>query len=203
MQVEKRNLAGSLRKVLEYHGYGFQYAVLRSIIALGSDPQCQWEFQVSEFPVSVQGQNTRIDFVLKHKQWEKLLICECKRVNPAKSDWCFLKAANVHVEKSRFEVTAERVERHGPGDVKTYMDRIGRGEVFDLGLELRTNERGDPQGRNHDTIEGATTQVLRGLNGMVEFLATHARYLRPNRRIHIIHSQHLYQLRRSGVCRCS
>jgi hypothetical protein len=92
--IEK--LEKSLQKVLDSHGYGFQYAVVEKIKEI-YDMQRLWLFEVAEFPVATRGHETRIDFVIKPSDALFYLIAECKRVNPSFSDWCFIRAPYVGI----------------------------------------------------------------------------------------------------------
>lgn len=89
-----------LRKVLNRHGYGFHYAVLRNAYELHANGKSRWFFEAAEFPVSVGGFDTRIDFILRSQDpsdiyWDCFLIAECKRVDPALSNWCFVRTPYV------------------------------------------------------------------------------------------------------------
>ena len=88
-------------EILNRHGYGFQYAVLKQAHILADSRDSSWRFIASEFPVRVQGFDTRIDFILKRAtdnifDQHFFLIAECKRANPAYSNWCFARAPYIH-----------------------------------------------------------------------------------------------------------
>jgi len=114
-------------KELNRHGYGFQYAVLKkceevaAILEKNLTP-ATWAPLVSEFPVEVQRAGTKIDFILRRiSRWAVpgvpvYLLAECKRANPALSNWCFARAPYVHHARSstyepliveRFKSTAD------------------------------------------------------------------------------------------------
>lgn len=80
-----------MQKKLNFHGYGFQYAVLRFSEELFRQKISSWIFRWSEFPVQVNNVDTRIDFILENTQNGIFIVAECKRVNPAYSNWCFVK----------------------------------------------------------------------------------------------------------------
>src|SRR5262245_35612150 len=82
----------SFLKVLNSHGYGFQYSVIRLADTLYKDGKSGWRFEWAEFPVSVQGDDTRIDLVLRQGRSHYYMLGECKRVNPALGNWCFAHA---------------------------------------------------------------------------------------------------------------
>src|SRR5438067_1519637 len=101
MTQDLAEVAGGFERVLNRHGYGFQYAVLRKARLLFEKKQSVWRFEVSEFPVTTQHDSTRIDFVLKagSKETPILMIVECKRANPALANWCFIHAPAVHARQ--------------------------------------------------------------------------------------------------------
>lgn len=78
-------VAKSFEKVLNRHGYGFHYSVLREARRLANLNQGNsvWDFPVYEFPVEVQSNNTRIDFILHNRRRPLYMIAECKRANPS------------------------------------------------------------------------------------------------------------------------
>src|SRR5437016_2231746 len=82
---------------LNRHGYGFQYSVLKLASELYKQNQSAWFFEVAEFPVEVQQAGTRIDFILRRSNrfvggLPLFMLAECKRANPALSNWCFARA---------------------------------------------------------------------------------------------------------------
>src|SRR5436309_3010923 len=86
-------IVASLRKVLNSHGHGFHYAVVRRAEELLSSRQSTWLFDGVEFPVTTAGQITHVDFILRSRTGRTLMIAECKRADPAKALWCFAKGA--------------------------------------------------------------------------------------------------------------
>src|SRR6266516_1755912 len=72
------------RRVLERHGYAFQYAVLGRAreLAEAQPTRSPWRHPIEEFPVRVQGRATHIDFLLSNTDWPALLVAECKRCEP-------------------------------------------------------------------------------------------------------------------------
>ena len=170
-----------LRKVVDSHGYGFHYAVIKMADRLfpGKSP---WIFKAAEIPVSVRGQDTRIDFMLRHRSMPIYLICECKRANPALNYWCFLRVPYVkrnYVAKELItegikydpEVASERRIITGP-------KLSGNSDfVYGLAFGMKSEEKGDEKGSGRGEIEKAATQVMRGLNGFVEFFSDHSEVL--------------------------
>jgi hypothetical protein len=87
----------SFAKVLNRHGYGFQFSVLKKADELRKQGRSMWRLEACEFPVEVQGAGTRVDFVLERgdhgsRRRPLYMLAECKRANPALSNWCFVRA---------------------------------------------------------------------------------------------------------------
>jgi hypothetical protein len=129
---------------------------------------------VSEFPVEVNGRPTHIDIVLRHRDCLFYLVLECKRADPARSNWCFVKAPYV----SRSITSGERLVREvvEPNPHKTDESRISlqwinrEQDVYRLAFELKSDGKGD--GRpNRDQVNDAVSQVLRGMNGLIALAA--------------------------------
>src|SRR5690242_5382051 len=102
-----KELTASFRKSLNSNGFGFQYSVLRLVEQLGDEGKSAWGLVASEFPVESRGNNTHIDFILKRMMYEPgncatFIIGECKRANPALSNWCFAKAP--YVRRGRYPI---------------------------------------------------------------------------------------------------
>jgi len=166
-------------KVLNQHGYGFQYSALKVAAEAYDRQQSNWYFEVAEFPVEVQRSGTRIDFILRrssrsypHNRRPFFLLAECKRANPALSNWCFARAPFTRrsgllncliMESARLD-DANRLE--SAAKVLPQAHDL----FFQVALEVKTKETGDTGGTGRGAIEEAATQILRGLNGMVEFL---------------------------------
>jgi hypothetical protein len=136
---------------LDREGYNFQHTVLRQIGNLPTRGG-QVAFEVSEFPTLTRGKGSRVDFILRVRtEWTPgfpvLLICECKRSNPALSKWCFARAPYVHsgwigdgrviAERIRFDKSAGRAV------VETTAYRSPR-IPYHIGLPVKTGQLGHP-----------------------------------------------------------
>ncbi len=77
---------------LNRHGFALQYAVAQSARSLATTGFSNWFPLTAEFPVRVQGADTRIDLVLEHRRRGRFLVVETKRANPALAYWCFAKS---------------------------------------------------------------------------------------------------------------
>ena len=175
------------------HGYGFQYRALQEAIDIGNrnsdGPRSNWELLFSEVPVNVGAFNTKIDFVLTRfidSHTRLLLICECKRANPALANWCFLKAPYVNPRRVDDPLMFETALKYPPDEGQFRMRVRHLSSVSNachLGLELRVagavgdsvGEKGG-NGKNVN-IESAITQVLIGVNGYIEFLKSRRRFV--------------------------
>jgi hypothetical protein len=166
-------------KILNRHGYGFQYSVLNRAAALYEDGRSQWLFEAAEFPVEVQGSGTRIDFILKHRHYNHLLVAECKRVNPALGAWCFARAPYVRRGRIDEMYFADYLVRNRDGSFSAGVKPLTYlADAFHLGLEARTGDQGESAGAGRNAIEDAATQVCRGVNGLVEFYVRHRQVLK-------------------------
>lgn len=169
--TEEESVETGFRKALDAHGYGFQYAVLRRIEELSIRGQ-GWSPLAPEFAVEVRGRDTRIDFILTNNSRRWLMICECKRANPATANWCFAKATwprsdyRLYIWTPVIEQTAERT-------LRTSLKRLlPTDNAFQIALEIRTRQKGDRSGSGRGEVEEAASQVCRSLNGLINFLAS-------------------------------
>ena len=196
---QQNDVAKGFEAALNSHGYGFHYSVLAKVKELLNSNNSVWDFGSAEVPVEVQTSGTKIDFVLERvrtnndaDQAKYYLIAECKRANPALSNWCFIQAPYVRPNYRNGVLLWEEAYRQ-PSDMydlsyitqpvrpALYTASIGHPKpAYHIGLEVKSNAQGDPagQGQVRRAIEEAATQVLRGLNGTVEFFNDHE-YLIP------------------------
>lgn len=178
--------------VLNSHGYPFQYSVIRFADNLAQKGRSSWVFHSAEVPVAVQGVETKVDFILSTANKLTYMVAECKRVNPALGYWCFAEAPYTHrnPQSNRlfFEtikvsplkgVTARAEGRHYTLDSSVTSSFASR--CYHLGIELKSNKLGTSQGSGgRGTIEDAIGQVLRGVNGFVEYFRSNDSSLQPN-----------------------
>lgn len=177
---QRRQREHALTEALNRHGYGFQYSVLKAaddFFRTTRDWDPGWYPLVAEYPVELQGKSTRIDFILQSHAPDGgdpiFLICECKRVNPAFGEWCFFRAPFVMRRPwGPNRLFADKVSISQTGGVNVY-GVVGRNiEKYrhNLGLELKTREKGDTSGDGPGAIEEVMGQVFRGVNGYIESL---------------------------------
>lgn len=178
---EKSNVADGVKeafnRVLNSHGYGFHYAVIKTASDLYSNRKSLWTFEAAEVPVETQGASTRIDFVLQRRgpyyddQAPFYIVAECKRANPSLSNWCFAKAPYVGRSRSHEPYIIENVEVNGNafrgvrGKSYSLVD-----DAYHIAVEVRSNAKGDASGPGRGNIEEAVAQVCRGLNGLIRSL---------------------------------
>lgn len=166
------NLRKGLVHSINVHGYAFHYAVLKAAQNYFEEKVSPWVFEVAEFPVLNRSTPLHIDFILRNKLEQSYFIAECKRCDPAISNWCFIKAPYVSrgTSSGRERLVREIVfKKRDTNIVRTGLQWIDRSsDIYRLPFELKSNNKGEGfYGRGQ--INDAITQVLRGFNGMIEF----------------------------------
>jgi len=166
------DISKSFEKALNLHGYGFQYSVAKQAEDLFNQRKSPWALAVSEFPVSGEGFDARIDLIFRNTRRSLYLISECKRANPAISNWCFAKASYVpHIERAScafYEVVSEvKTNRI----VTSLVNLIVSENIYHVAIEVKTGDKGDEVGKVRGEIERASTQVCRGLNGIINLFS--------------------------------
>ena len=167
---EKNNLSDSFHDLLNRHGYSFQHSIIKLLIDESKNTEFPWLFDVAEYPVNIKGQDTHIDFILKHSRLQFAIICECKRANPALANWCFAKAPFIHRHQiNKYNIRFERINH--PLGAKTLSEVVWietTRDAYHIPLEVRSEQKGDSDSRGRGRINEALTQVLRGMNGLIE-----------------------------------
>lgn len=190
-EENKKNIVRKyLEEELRKNGFGFQYAVVKKVNELFQNSSAFFP-EVVEFPISIQGKESKIDLILRrypnHKSGYNpfIIIGECKRANPAWSTWCFIQTPsfrNNHIEnlslgnssKSLFLESFEPKLKTQESDVlemNHLFTKVSQNssDFFDLSFAIKTNEKGENLAKGKDDIEDAVTQVLRGLNGFIDY----------------------------------
>jgi hypothetical protein len=162
---------------LRIHGFGFQYAVIEEIIRLYNAEQCAFAPKFAEFPVEINNTNTHIDFILERVDRSQFpignpfyLICECKRANPAVSNWCFVQAPFYRDGLYFDQIYLESLEINKDWDTKkTFIHQASpqAKKVFDIAFNVKSDKEGEGDTKG---ASDAVTQVLRGMNGFIEYL---------------------------------
>ncbi len=178
-----KQFAIPFEKVLNRHGYGFQYSVLKKIQELHQNSKSRFAFEAAEFPVEVQGYDTRIDFILQ-KNLRKpystdalLLLAECKRANPALSNWCFVKAPYTHRNRwgNQEKIIIEGLYKTGNTPTESIESFSNENfvslDAYHIGFEVRSGLKGNSSGETGGAIEKAASQISRGLNGFIKTMS--------------------------------
>jgi hypothetical protein len=176
-------ISASLRKVLNSHGHGFHFAVLERGAQLSFEERSKWIFEGSEFPVSVRGQTTHVEFVLTTRSGRTIIVAECKRADPALAVWCFAQNPYTLRDPSEHEVVFERVMRASESSEPVRKSIIAYSHdkrVYHLGFQLKTNQQGDGNGQRRSAINEAVTQVLRSTSGIMSYLSSDADLLKES-----------------------
>lgn len=149
IQDDSPQISANLRKVLNSHGHGFHYAVMRRANELLLSELSTWVFDGVEFPVTTSGQPTHIDFILRSRTGRTLLIAECKRADPAKALWCFATSPYTWRNASEGEVVFDELEiQSGKKMVRRAHFAYAQQRIFHLGFELKTAQRSDGLGQS-------------------------------------------------------
>lgn len=170
-------VSNALQNELRKHGHGFQHRLIREIDQLFRDGKHSWKFEYGEYPVAARGRGTHIDFLLRlnardrFTRPETYLVCECKRANPALSDWVFITAPYTGTEdEDRSFVYLEQVIED-VGEVHTRLYRgisVFSGSPRHLQIELRRKDvKGETSGPQKGAFDKALEQVFRGVSGLV------------------------------------
>lgn len=174
------------KEALNRQGHPFQYAVIRRANQLKDEKRSPWLFEVSEFPVEVQGCHTRIDFVLSQwinpggMEYFQYLVAECKRANPALNNWFFARAPYVRRGGVPKDILVESIKREG-NVLTAFLGRLdGSENIYHIAVEVKGGAKGDPRDKGRGAIEEAATQVIRGVNGLIECFSKNQRYLTEN-----------------------
>jgi hypothetical protein len=187
MEGATTSLTKSFEKQLNSHGYGFHFRVIDLAKRLYDERKSHWHFEVSEFPVEVRGQGTRIDFILERDSRRPpplptlhYLVAECKRANPALSNWCFIKAPYVRHSGYVNSLIYETAHVDESNQLESFAQSrpLSNDKFYQIALEVRSNEKGEERSSGRGAIEDAASQVLRGVNGMVNFLRENPRNLK-------------------------
>jgi hypothetical protein len=173
--AEPNEIADAIRKVLNAHGHGFHYAVMRRGEQLFEEKRSRWHVIGAEYPVQVGSTTTHIDFVYSRQHAPSrttYLIAECKRVNPKLGRWCFATAPYTWFDADSKELVFDQLRSlatrsYGIPNIplRAQSDR----SICHIGKELKTNQHGDDTGSGR-AIDEAVAQVLRGTSGFLNLV---------------------------------
>ncbi|MBI4488152.1 MAG: hypothetical protein HY694_03625 [Deltaproteobacteria bacterium] len=177
------------RQELNRHGYPFQNSVIRAAKELFEAGKSPWIFRAAEFPVSVRGKVTHIDFILEHRDNPLYLIGECKRVNPALSNWCFARSLFTRRNPQETKLIIQSIwqSERASHTVLTGISSENSEQIYHLGLEIKSNKKGDNQGQQKgEALNKGAEQACLGINGMIEFFATRPTLLAGRGKVHLL-----------------
>jgi hypothetical protein len=116
----------------------------------------------------VNESHTHVDIVLRGSSG--LVVIECKRANPAFSRWGFSRSqfrstSTSELKQVRLDslVWDEASRRMG---VRRF-DPEWTDDQFHVGLEIKTNDKGDADRAGRGALDEAVTQAVRGANGVI------------------------------------
>lgn len=164
-----RELSDLLFNAINEQGYLFQEACKYALKSF--EDRTGWEVKAYEYPVSLDGQDTRIDIVLHFKTCsspEIYALVECKRADPSYVHWLFgapgLPFGNALCSALGIECSKSSVYKTNVYD--RIVERLNLG-IYTHGveswLEIKTNiskRTSTPQ-----NIENSFIQVLKGVGG--------------------------------------
>lgn len=189
---ENRLVQKGFETELNKNGFGFQFAVIKRIEELSHKSKTLKIYPLAtEVPVEINDENTHIDIILKRVSSEYnleipiFLISECKRANPALSNWCFVKSPFTRNQGLENSLILEAIHWGANDGSKADEFRpnckivpTSRSDFYHISHEIRSHEKGDASGTVRGNIEKAVSQVFRGMNGFVNFMMKNSHLLR-------------------------
>ena len=140
--ISELDLSKSFEDNINIHGYAFQQSIAKKTRKLYS--KLPWHVILMEFPVEVKGYGTRVDLILKRTASSFYIVAECKRANPAYSDWCFAKSSFIPPTQFALLPFVERIEKDRSGLIRSYIMAMHPPEdIYHVAIELKTNKKGD------------------------------------------------------------
>ena len=165
----KLDLSELLFNAVNEQGYLFQEACAQALN--GNEKTTGWEVKALEYPVSLQGQDTRIDIVLREKAStspELYGLVECKRADPSYICWLFaapgLPSGDALCSTLGFECRETRSDQ--PYQVRRLLTQLHFKVVtYDAKRWLEAKRGSDKRASTPQNIENAFGQVLKGVGG--------------------------------------
>ncbi len=156
------------RQALQEHGHAFHYATIKAIERASTIQDSGWHFVASEVPIALNGEEVHADLIFRsHRHY---LIGECKRVNPAYSQWLFAQT-RFTTGGGPASVTVEELCLDSPGSagmhVRPFQMAPAR-RAFQVGVTVRTKDKGQGCVSDKKAIEETVSQVSRAAGGFAE-----------------------------------
>lgn len=167
-----KEITGLLFNALNEQGYLFQEACEH--VLQKNEEATGWEVKASEYPVSLEGQDTKVDIVLRSTiqgSPELYALVECKRADPSYVYWLFgapgLPFGGALCSTLGFECREFGVNR--PYKARCLVERLHFG-ISTNGAEswLEAKEVSSGRASTPQNIENAFMQVLKGVGGFAK-----------------------------------
>jgi hypothetical protein len=171
--AELDDIAAGATKLLNCQGHAFEEGVIQHCRTLLDSGQSDWTFRLAECPVDLHGRPHHIDFVLEHRRRTAVMLGECKRVDPSRARWCFVKrqhtSADERIGEAHPVFSTIRWARDGHPNLREDPRRARAERTFHLCLELKTGKPGEgcPPDPNKPH-EQAVDQAFRSASGYIE-----------------------------------
>ncbi len=159
------------RKVIERHGWGFQFAVGRHLSELRASKRIPWLLRFAELPVFQNGKPTHVDLIASAPGDSGYLIAECKRADPSRENWLFARSGFTHRKEAYPRLLIERFSHDLPNRAVTRVSiETTEPYPFQIAVPLKTGAKGDGRVSDRNPILAAVTQVLRATSGFIQYL---------------------------------
>jgi hypothetical protein len=172
--MEANNMGTELSELLfnalNEQGYIFQEACKYALEK--NEQRIGWEVRAYEYPVSLVGQDTRVDIVLRSKTQsspELYALVECKRADPSYIYWVFGTPHFGDALCSTLGLECRETRSDQPYQVNRLLERLHFQFVTDSAINWQEAKRGSG-GRTSTSqnIENAFIQVLKGIGGFAQ-----------------------------------
>jgi len=168
MSIELSDL---LFNALNEQGYLFQETCEHTL--KNREKQTEWEVKASEYPVSLEGQDTKVDIVLHLKAQSSLelyALVECKRADPAYVYWVFGthgRFGDALCSTLGFE--CREIRSGQPYQVNRLLEQLHFNVITDDAINwLEAKRDSNRRVSTPQNIENAFVQVLKGVGGFAQ-----------------------------------
>ena len=163
-------LSDLLFNALNEQGYLFQEACKHTLKA--REKSTEWEVKASEYPVSLEEQDTKVDIVLRSKQSspELYALVECKRADPAYIYWVFgTHGAFGDALCSTLGFECRQITSGQPYQAYRLLEQLHfRMTTYDAINWLEAKRGSNRRVSTPQNIENAFVQVLKGVGGFAQ-----------------------------------
>jgi hypothetical protein len=179
-----QRISETFQDALNIHGFSYQQAILRRSSELRATGSIPWYLYGSELPVRCRSETTHVDVVYQYsgdgfeRTFDYFLVCECKRVNPAKGRWCFSKTKYDWFNHRSSQIQFDKVyciREDAASFLSSTKSLVSEfAGVYNLGLEIKTDEKGDAYGAQpKSAIDDAVGQLLKSSSGVINYFTNH------------------------------